>query len=817
MKVRTKIAKTCLLGALLSTTAMVSTGALAQMATKAPPAVDDQYAPWWFHGTVEAGGRGFTNDPQDHGLAAYPQTAPAGQTLPTNYNVNHGKSLAGYYEYSDIAPGAFGNFDLSTGSKDGLYRIDAGGKNVGYKDQSYYFDASKAGEHYFNFYWDQSPHVYSRSALTPYTVGGNMVNLVPGAAAIVVANGGGGTFPGNTAAFQYSPYAAYMELGIQRDTAAASYRWTPTEAWDFNADYAHMKRTGTQVQGGYEAPIINNQLFPKPVDDSTQNYDAKGQYVGTSPWGQRLVVQAGYEGSDYQDKFTDILVEGGATKTVAGPSPQYAAFSAWPSNRADAFTSTVSADLPWNSRYIGTFNYGEMRQTDGFAPAGDINIATGAFTNTAAAITGNPANLGGRIDTLLSNNIINTKISDTVTAKTSFRYYDQDNRTPEYLVTAGSNSGATGYALSMSYIKMNAGEELNWRPNKYWNLGVAYDYERYDWTRADAGATDQSDAKVFADYKPFTWLTSRASGEFSSRRAENYDYLGLVGGHQWLTPAGTSGEQYLESYRQFMFDNRQVWTGKYQLDVVVAPGVTVTPWTKYTDASYSVDPNTQQGLEDSRRWDSGVDATWVARPDLSFTVGYSWDYQNALAITNCFTGGTTITPGAVCTISARGAVPATTIPAQQFDTSDKQTQNFITAAIKYTPTEQLDLSLRYTGSAAVDNMQLNPPIPPSLAAGGVVSNTNGQFIPNKVWYERLDATAVYKLSPEQVAALGWKGTIKAKLNWAWERNSESNYANDPLSPYTIGLGTSTQADLWMGQYNPNYNVQMITGSLIASW
>ena len=29
--------------------------------------------------------------------------------------------------------------------QDGLYQIDVGGKNIGYDDQSYYLDASKAG------------------------------------------------------------------------------------------------------------------------------------------------------------------------------------------------------------------------------------------------------------------------------------------------------------------------------------------------------------------------------------------------------------------------------------------------------------------------------------------------------------------------------------------------------------------------------------------------------------------------------------------------------------------------------------------------
>ena len=198
MKVSIGLTKTSVLGAILSSAVWVSTGALAQTATTADPvqtstgaqaqtaktadpapatmatianpapgstvaqaqtpttakpkakqaehkkpkpvAADPQaptadVTPWWFHGTVEAGGRDFTNNPQDNGR-----------------KLNNQNSLAGYYQYTDVKPGAFGNFDISTGSPDGLYRIDAGGRNVGYDDQSYYFDASKAGEQYFNFY-----------------------------------------------------------------------------------------------------------------------------------------------------------------------------------------------------------------------------------------------------------------------------------------------------------------------------------------------------------------------------------------------------------------------------------------------------------------------------------------------------------------------------------------------------------------------------------------------------------------------------------------------------------------------------------------
>ena len=76
----------------------------------------------------------------------------------------------------------------------------------------------------------------------------------------------------------------------------------------------------------------------------------------------------------------------------------------------------------------------------------------------------------------------------------------------------------------------------------------------------------------------------------------------------------------------------------------------------------------------------------------------------------------------------------------------------------------------------------------------------------------MDATALYTFDKETVAPLGWKGDFKAKLHLAWERNAETNWAKDPLTPYSL-----VSSGLWMGWDNPNYNVVMLSGSFIASW
>ena len=65
--------------------------------------------------------------------------------------------------------------------------------------------------------------------------------------------------------------------------------------------------------------------------------------------------------------------------------------------------------------------------------------------------------------------------------------------------------------------------------------------------------------------------------------------------------------------------------------------------------------------------------------------------------------------------------------------------------------------------------------------------TGGQFPDATTWFQRLDAEATYKFDKEQVAQLGWKGDIKAKLHYAWESNSVANWQNDPLAPFNPRL------------------------------
>ncbi len=74
------------------------------------------------------------------------------------------------------------------------------------------------------------------------------------------------------------------------------------------------------------------------MDDTTQNYGLNGEYVGTSPWGQRYSFKLAYTGSQYTDNYSSYTVQSpyhGSTMQLAIPDP-IARMSLWPSNQVNA-------------------------------------------------------------------------------------------------------------------------------------------------------------------------------------------------------------------------------------------------------------------------------------------------------------------------------------------------------------------------------------------------------------------------------------------------------------------------------------------------
>lgn len=797
------------------------------MPTKAMPAAEPVPF-WWFHGELEVGGRFFLNNPQRDGK---------------NYLGQN--SLAKFYEYRDLRPGPFGNFHLATGTSNGLYQIDVWGKNVGYDDQRYDLTASKAGQHYFNFQWDQTPHLYSTSAQTIYNgVGTNALTLVPGLAGgqLWGVSGHGnpinpaGVIPTNANAVQalINANVHQTDIGIRRDTASVDYRYTPTANWDIKADYSDMHRTGSQVDGvtfswGTSGVRVD---APRPVDDRTQNYGLNGEYAGTSPWGKNFNFKLAYNGSTYTDANDSYTLQNPfcpagavAANSCDRASSPLARMSLWPSNNANSFTGTLGADLGFKSRYMGTASYTMMRQNQAFLP---FTITPGLLIN------GLPANstaslpvssLNGAINTLMLNNVVTTQITSDLKSKLSYRYYNFDNDTPEIFFPGGTSSfvgadttTATTYpsprGLQASYTKQNAGADLNWHATRQLSLGAAYGFERYDRTRADVSVTNEHSGKIYGDWKPASWVTARASYTHSARRFDGtYDNYNNYLVQKW--GAGVAGGLVEnQNYRNFMYSNRDRDQAKFSLSVDVMPKVTVTPTAglKYDNylnnvnlgnlvtncggvncffpGTYTGVPlnGTEPGLKKDNSWNFGTEVSIVANPDTTFMVSYMREYGDKQIIW-CGNGAAAAASGTVfatngrCEAYSNNKTTGTGGPSGSSIANIKDTVDTFIARVRHAfIPNKLDVDLGYTLSIANGSTSFYPGPFPSYSAG-LVTQSGGQYPDTKTTFQRFDVMGTYKFDKELVQRSGFKGEVMAKLRYAYERNRVTNWQNDIMQTY----------------------------------
>jgi hypothetical protein len=357
------------------------------------------------------------------------------------------------------------------------------------------------------------------------------------------------------------------------------------------------------------------------------------------------------------------------------------------------------------------------------------------------------------------------------------------------------------------------------------NIGGAYGYEHYDFTRADASSTAENSGKVYADWKPSAWITTRASALVSERRAGNYNYLGNVGIFQWpnLTgvgsgtwPNGTTN--YSPYYRQFYLDDRDRAQAKFAVDVKVLNNLTVTPTFNVKNDTYIFAQN-QEGLTSDRSYAAGIEAAYVATPDATFL----FSYMNERRSQNVTSAGNTL----VCPYSSSAAACATSYTAAQLFSANVQDRvNTFIFGVNYAVIPQkFDVHLGYTLSMGNNSQPLffangNGPQSGGFPAFIGTTANPGQLPDVNTTFQRVDATAKYIVDQDFVTSLGLKGEVALKLRYAWERNSVTNWNNDTMQPYmyTAGMNMAQAGYVqWMAGNNPNYNVHLLGGSVTFAW
>jgi MtrB/PioB family decaheme-associated outer membrane protein len=862
------VKQTLLIAALLvSTSAMAADQSVAILAAPVPP------GGWDFHGDFEVGGRAFLLrpplGPNPSALGASPANQPTLNPA-TRFNPpldpgGAGSGRGKYEEYGQISPGFFfQSLYLGAMSRDGVYNVDLWAKDIGYNNQNYFFEAQKVGEHRLRAEYDQTPHLYSSQAWTLYNgVGTNNLTINPGVVGALNNATFGNTPPGagagvghtcflpgqvGTAACAAGVTPAFTtitnnvvptSLGTRRDRASGEYRYTHDNDWEFNVEYSHERRTGTMEQGmlfgsnGTGAPLA---MVPKPISDTTQNAGVSAQYAGQSPWG-KWTSTVKYFASSYKDDYAYFDATnpfgGNGVTNVAGGCAADACFntgrmSTPPDNLAQGVTATTLVDLPFKSRYVGTFQYQTMTQNQTFLPV-SVNPAPAQAANVPAGNTiGNYAlsrsSLNGRIDTILSNNQLTTQITPDIKLKTSYRYYSVDNQTPpltmlDWVVNDARSARTTtlGYAphttIFQSYVKQNIAEDISWHPTKSVLVGLALGAEQYDRTQAQANRTNEWSAKFYDVIAPTDWAKLHSSYSFGERRYSNYNWQAYVGNTiiAPIVPGGTT-TSLVENpgMRTYDMANRDRQIAKASLDLDFVQGLTITPSTGLRFDRYLTDPSdpvNQLGLVRDVNWNAGLEVTYTINDQLTlFGSAMTETYARRM-----FDGG---------------GVIAGNPSAHYFTDMNGVANTFVGAMDVVLVPKTLDLKLSGTLVKSAD--QWNSGTAPG-GSSGIVSNCPGAGAAatcttiTGLWpavtdtFTRFDATLRYKVDEDVVKKLGWVGDVYVKLKYAYEQNYVDNWALGNMQQYMYYSASARSQQVFMAGDNPNYTAQYVAASLAIKW
>lgn len=748
MKVRAELLVTC---AALAITAGLASPALAgDLITKAPVAVAPQ---WWYEGYAEIGVR---------------------------FNIqSSGKDTLGkFYEYRDLRPGVFGNFFYGA-HKTGADPLDieAWGENIGWNDQAFGLDISKPGAYYLTFGWDETPHDYWQNAKTMYSgVGTNNLTI--------------GTFltPPPTAATNATILANShtIDLGFRRDTASAKARWTPDDAWDFNFDYTHLHREGTQGLGAVSfsnAAAGTRSAFelPKPIDDTTHNANLSGEYVGTTPWSTPFNVRLGGGFSSYQDSFNALNFQNPWNAVNSPLAPLNNQYSLPPDNQAGSVNLQGGVGLPFRTRYMGTFQFSRMT-----ADASGLPFSVNPFV--LALPTGTISTPDRKTDTMLFNNVFHTQITDELKSTLKYRYYNYNAddlpaqflspRPPNPDSTSGFPDDETAFRHPSSYTKQNVDAQLGYHPWKWLNVGASYDWENWHRTWREVDTTNEHTGKIFADARVGGFSTLRGNLQYGQRRFDHYTAL--------------EDDANIAQFRMNDIANRDRTKGQFSWEVDVTHEITVTPNGGFVYDDYKTDiqffaPG-EIGLKKATSWNAGIDAAFMMSRGVAFFASYNFDNGYRQVFENAAT------------------------PLADVNTRDLDHTFMLGGKFAIVP-EKLFLTTSYTYIMSTSKWNLG------------CTPAGCQYTPLAVYPDvhnnlsRLDVQAKYLLDDTILHNAGLPGKAYVKARIMWERNTNDSWQDlQNQFGFLVNPTVSTTGySIWMGTGNPNYNVVLGQLSMGVKW
>jgi len=348
--------------------------------------------------------------------------------------LNSDETNTNWLRFNNWDDGVIGRMDLTwTKPSDGGY-VNVQGSRINGDNQYYRINAGRSG--YYQV------EAFARS----------QVNVTSGAAKSIWGNVGSHALtlrPGLTPAASTIPQVAAVSaaapeqiLKVVRDKFGIGIHYYPSRQYTFYANASHEQREGARPFGGafffaYIFPGLGGVYeTPRPIDDSTVNFNGGVQYVGQQ-WHFDVNYSASFfrnggRGFNYEVPFTFPALVPGFTNYPIGMGE----FAYEPENDYHNLRGTLTRKLAMNGQFSLSASLSRSSQNDYLmAPmpascSGQFGMQQFPFTfncadwNTTAALSRQRAGL--RIDSSLINAKLNLQPSPRVSVQGQFKYHRQD-------------------------------------------------------------------------------------------------------------------------------------------------------------------------------------------------------------------------------------------------------------------------------------------------------------------------------------------------------------------------------------------------------
>lgn len=702
-----------------------------------------------------------------------------------------------FNEYRDIRDGFFiRRFDLFRddlmGSK---YFLNVQSSRAFYRDQSFLASFGEWNRFKAQFFYDETPHIYSNTTRTMYTQTGNGVFTIPGVIRSSLQSIVSSTALPATIQSQLVPSMNFVLPQLQRRAGTLRFLYTLSPEWDVSASYSREHDSGSRplglvfnsspsasLTGGYGAEL------PEPIHYFIDAAKVSAEYSRTN-----LAVQFGYEGSYFQNHTStltfdnpfltaDCVAPDGCTNATQGPATGQV--DLYPDNQAHYVNLAGTFLLPWKIRLLASINAGWLRQNDPFLPYTSNSILQ---TQTAAL----PAvRLKGDKQTLAMNYKLIRSFGKRFDVRAGYRQYDYNNNTPVLNLTpvegdmAAPDLADPTQNTPFGYNRKIVEATGNWYFADQSLFKVGYEGEIFDRTDRDvAHATENGFVTAVNAALPKD-LSLQASYRYSTRNPERYLDEATEEINGGITADSVFSRRFDEASRTRHNGNVELsyspterltvggFGGTLQ-DNFNRPGGTNSA-TALNFATTTANPYFLYGMLKSFSYNAGFDSDFAITDQVSWFAEYSWQRDYISMVSRYRVPGSTAPTPLDCSLSGHGCDSAN----NDWGSTARDVIHVFSTGFDLHPAKKLTISSSYTLSAAVgkDNSR----------AFGDSTITTG---PNKFLLTGTNAPVDYPDTVSRTHEVGavvkyqLTARLSPRIEYRYEQFDNKDFQTSGMTPY----------------------------------